>query len=456
MELLEKLKKLKQDDPYPMHMPGHKRIGLDFPDVYDIDNTEIDGFDNLHQPSGIIKMLADEVAGLYGSDEAYLSVGGSTDMILTSVFAATKPGDKVLIARNCHKSVYHAAALRDLRAEYLYPEILELGIPGGIRPEQVSEAFSRHDGIRCCVVTSPTYEGVISDIEKISDICHQNGASLIVDAAHGAHLGFGDFPENPIKQGADAVIVSLHKTLPSLTQTACLLRNSDSLISAERIKKYFDYFETSSPSYVLMAGIDRCVTFLKEKGDEAFSEYGRKLSQLREQIRKIPQITLFEPETYSYDPSKLVLSLDGRSGSELADILRRGKIEPEMSSLDYCLAMTSVMDTDEGFERLYEVLKNSTPGENSKKNAAGLYSITPEKRYDIGIAEKSEIFFKERNELIGEVSGATVTVYPPGIPLIVPGEVFTEEVSESLEAAETSGLTIDGDSDGKYTVIKEN
>ena len=197
-------------------------------------------------------------------------------MILTSVFAATKPGDKVLIARNCHKSVYHAAALRDLRAEYLYPEILELGIPGGIRPEQVSEAFSRHDGIRCCVVTSPTYEGVISDIEKISDICHQNGASLIVDAAHGAHLGFGDFPETPIKQGADAVIVSLHKTLPSLTQTACLLRNSDSLISAERIKKYFDYFETSSPSYVLMAGIDRCVTFLKEKGDEALHSYMKK------------------------------------------------------------------------------------------------------------------------------------------------------------------------------------
>lgn len=127
-----------------------------------------------------------------------------------------------------------------------------------------------------------------------------------------------------------------------------------------------------------------------------------------------------------------------------------------MSSLDYCLAMTSVMDTDEGFERLYEVLKNSTPGENSKKSSAGLYSITPEKRYDIGIAEKSEIFFKERNELIGEVSGVTVTVYPPGIPLIVPGEVFTEEVSESLEAAETSGLTIDGDSDGKYAVIKEN
>ena len=456
MELLEKLKQLRQDDPYPMHMPGHKRIRSDFPDVYDIDITEIEGYDNLHRPEGIIKQLEDETAKLYGADEAYLSVGGSTDMILTAIFAATKQGDKVLIARNSHKSVYHAAILRDLDVTYVYPEILDFGIPGEIKPEQISEILSSENDIKACILTSPTYEGVISDIEKISDICHSHGVSLIVDAAHGAHLGFGDFSKNPISLGADAVIVSLHKTLPSLTQTASLLRNKDSLISAELIRKYFDYFETSSPSYVLMAGIDRCVSFLQEKGKAAFEDYEIRLGILRREIEKIPQITLFKPDCFDYDPSKLVLHLKGRSGMELADILRRGKIEPEMSSLDYCLAMTSVMDTDEGFERLNEVLKNSTPGENSKKSAAGLYSITPEKRYDIGIAEKSEIFFKERNELIGEVSGATVTVYPPGIPLIVPGEVFTEEVSESLEAAETSGLTIDGDSDGKYTVIKEN
>lgn len=453
MELLEKLKQLRQDDPYPMHMPGHKRIRSDFPDVYDIDITEIEGYDNLHRPEGIIKQLEDETAKLYGADEAYLSVGGSTDMILTAIFAATKQGDKLLIARNSHKSVYHAAILRDLDVTYVYPEILDFGIPGEIKPEQISEILSSENDIKACILTSPTYEGVISDIEKISDICHSHGVSLIVDAAHGAHLGFGDFSKNPISLGADAVIVSLHKTLPSLTQTASLLRNKDSLISAELIRKYFDYFETSSPSYVLMAGIDRCVSFLQEKGKAAFEDYEIRLGILRREIEKIPQITLFKPDCFDYDPSKLVLHLKGRSGMELADILRRGKIEPEMASLDYCLAMTSVMDTPEGFERLIKVLKASEPGDEERK-AAGLYSIVPEKKYNIGIAERSRIFYKEKNKAAGEVSAGIVTVYPPGIPIIVPGEVFTEQVIESLESAEAAGLIVDGDSDGKFALIE--
>lgn len=454
MEFLEKLKQLRQDDPYPMHMPGHKRVKLDFPDVYDIDITEIEGYDNLHRPEGIIRQLAEETAGLYGADDAYLSVGGSTDMILTGIFAATKQGDKVLIARNSHKSVYHAAILRDLDVTYVYPEILDFGIPGEIKPEQISEKLSSGKSIKACVLTSPTYEGVISDIEKISDICHSHGIPLIVDAAHGAHLGFGDFSRSPISQGADAVIVSLHKTLPSLTQTACLLKNKDSLISAELIRKYFDYFETSSPSYVLMAGIDRCVSFLQEKGRTAFEDYGIRLGILRREIEKIPQITLFKPACFDYDESKLVLHLKGRSGMELADILRRGKIEPEMASLDYCLAMTSVMDTPEGFERLIKVLKASEPGDEERK-AADLYSIKPEKRYNIGIAERSRIFFKEKNQAAGEVSAGIVTVYPPGIPLIVPGEVFTEQLIDALGTAEEAGLTIDGDSDGKFALIKD-
>ena len=454
MELLEKLKQLRQDNPYPMHMPGHKRVRLDFPDVYDIDITEIEGYDNLHRPEGVIKQLTEETAELYGADEAYLSVGGSTDMILTSIFAATKQGDKVLIARNSHKSVYHAAILRDLDVTYVSPEILDFGIPGEIKPEQISEILSTERDIKVCVITSPTYEGVISDIEKISANCHIHGIPLIVDAAHGAHLGFGDFPKNPIDQGADAVIVSLHKTLPSLTQTACLLKNKDSLISSERIRKYFDYFETSSPSYVLMAGIDRCVSFLKEKGKQEFEDYCIALDVLRKEIKKIPQITLFEPECFDYDPSKIVLHLKGKSGAELADILRRGKIEPEMSSLDYCLAMTSVMDTPEGFGRLLKVLRESEPGEKETE-AAGLYSAIPEKRYEIGISERSDIFFKEKKDIAGEVSGGIVTVYPPGIPIIVPGEVFTDEVIRSLESAEASGLTIDGDSEGKYALIKD-
>ncbi|RRF95295.1 MAG: aminotransferase class V-fold PLP-dependent enzyme [Lachnospiraceae bacterium] len=473
MELLDKLKELKQDDPYPMHMPGHKRIRLDFPNIYDIDITETDGYDNLHRPEGIIKELSRETAELYGADQAFLSVGGSTDMILTSIFAATRPEDKIIIARNCHKSVYHAAVLRDLQVRYLFPEILELGIPGGIKPSEVNKLLKSEKYISACVVTSPTYEGVISDVRSIADICHEYGIPLIVDAAHGAHLGFGNFPVNPIKQGADAVVISLHKTLPSLTQTACLLRNKDSLISAERIRKYFDYFETSSPSYVLMAGIDNCITFLKEKGPAAFENYEKKLKSLRENLKKLKNISLFEPENYSYDPSKLVISMYGKSGTELADILRRGKIEPEMTSLSYCLAMTSVMDTDQGFERLFRVLQAASKSEtdygkrlinsvvpqksheNSLNRASGIYQQAPEKRYDIGIAEKSEIIYQEKDKLEGKVSGGIVTVYPPGIPLIVPGEIFTDKVLVDLKTAKAAGLTVDGDFNGKYLIVKE-
>lgn len=453
MELLDALRELKQDDPYPMHMPGHKRVRLDFPNPYDIDITEIKGYDNLHSPEETIKKLSEEVAELYGADEVYLSVGGSTDMILTSFFAALRPGERILIARNCHKSVYHAAILRDARVDYLYPEILESGICGGIKPEQVRESLK--EDTKACVITSPTYEGVISDIREISDICHSKGIPLIVDAAHGAHLGFGDFAKNPIKLGADAVIISLHKTLPSFTQTACLLRNKDSLIDSSRIRKYFDYFETSSPSYVLIAGIDNCVTWLKKYGKENFSLYYKKLMELRNAITELKGINLFEPRDYEYDVSKLVIGVNGKTGSELADILRRGKIEPEMSSTGYIIAMTSVMDTDEGFERLFRILKKEE-NERPAQEIKGLYDFRPVKREEISAAERKTVFFQEKDKLRDQVSGEIVTVYPPGIPLIVPGEVFTGEVLDELKNAEEHGLTIDGKYNEKYAILEKD
>lgn len=456
MELLNKLRTLKQDDPYPMHMPGHKRVRMNFPDVYDIDITEIEGFDNLHHPEGVIKQLSEETARLYGADEAYLSVGGTTDMILTSIFAATKPGDKILMARNCHKSVYNAAILKNLKTRYVYPEINKLGIPLDIKAGQVEKALKEDKEIRACVITSPTYEGVISDITAIADACHKKGIPLIVDAAHGAHLGFGSFPPNPISQGADAVTVSLHKTLPSLTQTACLLRNHDSLIEESRIHKYFDCIETSSPSYVLMAGIDNCVDFLNREGKDRFDRYWRNLGDLRKKISALRGIELFEPEESAYDPSKLVISLNGKSGNELARILRRGKIEPEMTSLYYIIAMTSVMDTDQGFNRLYETLEGSVDesAKESTTSVAGLYDFLPEKKEEIGEAENRDTVYRSIEEIEGCVSAATVTVYPPGIPLIVPGEVFTKKVTDAIRLAEAGSLTVDGDYDGKYAAIE--
>ena len=221
--LIDDLEEYAQSDYYPFHMPGHKRKSLSFPNPYEIDITEIDGFDNLHHATGMIKEAEVRGAELYHSKRCFFLVNGSTCGLLAAISAATRRGDKVLVARNCHKAVYHALYMNELQAEYLYPSITKNGIQGQITAEQVQESLYENPDAVAVILTSPTYEGIVSDVAKIAEVCHEHGIPLIVDEAHGAHFGFGGgFPENAVKLGADAVIMSLHKTLPSFTQTALL------------------------------------------------------------------------------------------------------------------------------------------------------------------------------------------------------------------------------------------
>ena len=228
--LLERLSTYAASDVYPFHMPGHKRqvkMGItSAPNPFSVDITEIDGFDNLHHAEDILKESMNSAAAVYGADRSWYLVNGSTCGILAAIAAAVKPGEKILMARNSHKSAYHAVILNQLEPVYLYPEeVPEFQIPGGIEPEQVERALLEHPEIRAVFVTSPTYEGIVSDIQGIAATAHRHGAALIVDEAHGAHLPFGDgsyFPDGALQEGADLVIQSLHKTLPSLTQTAIL------------------------------------------------------------------------------------------------------------------------------------------------------------------------------------------------------------------------------------------
>ncbi len=234
--LLERLSTYAASDVYPFHMPGHKRqvkMGItSVPNPFSVDITEIDGFDNLHHAEDILKESMNSAAAVYESDRSWYLVNGSTCGILAAIAAAVKPGEKILMARNSHKSAYHAVILNQLEPVYLYPEeVPEFQIPGGIEPEQ-ERALLEHPEIRAVFVTSPTYEGIVSDIQGIAATAHRHGAALIVDEAHGAHLPFGDgnyFPDGALQEGADLVIQSLHKTLPSLTQTAILhLKKPDS------------------------------------------------------------------------------------------------------------------------------------------------------------------------------------------------------------------------------------
>ena len=464
--LYEKLYHYKEEDIYPFHMPGHKRnpafSGGFLPVEEDI--TEITDFDDLHRPEGLIRQAQERAAGLYGSEETFFSVNGSTAAILAAVSAAVSPGGKILAARNCHKSFYNAVYLRNLDPVYVFPKTdRKTGISCSISPSDVEELLDNNADIGAVFITSPTYDGVVSDVRSIADAAHRHHVPLIVDEAHGAHLHFsGFFPASAVQEGADLVIHSIHKTLPSLTQTAVLHRCSD-MVSREKIKRFMSVYQTSSPSYPLMASLDRCFRFLAEDGDKWFDAYEERLLRLLGELsesRYIPLIGLDpEDEIFAFDRSKILLSAEHVKGGG-ASLLKRfheeHRLEMEMASSRYVIAMTSPADTDEGFERLIMAVRemDRTPeeewvrgGDGSAEGAAD----RPEKILRPFEALEAETERVSLLECPCRISAEYMYLYPPGIPVIVPGEKIPPRFVQDMERYRAEGMNIAGlkDSTGK-------
>lgn len=461
-ELLEALKKYADSDYLPMHMPGHKRCTGEIGDPYFIDITEIEGFDNLHHAEGILLRAQERAAALYHSEETHYLVNGSTAGILAAVSGCTDFGGKLLMARNCHKSVYHAALLRGLQTVYLYPQSTgEMGINGVILPEDVENALSGGTDIQAVVITSPTYDGIVSDVECIAKIVHAFGIPLIVDEAHGAHFPFCDhFPKDSINCKADVVIHSLHKTLPALTQTA-LIHFNGPLIDRERLCRYLTVYQTSSPSYVLMAGLDECVRWISENG-EIFGKFAQELEKLRADLRGMRHLKLLE--TDEMDPSKILISVreTGMHGRELAERLREAyHIETEMACGTYVCALTSAADTRDCLERLKEALfaVDRTLDEQKKASGGKKAAVSDEVIRTRSVctlleAENEEMIRLHLPEAGGRISGDFVTLYPPGIPILTPGEVITEAIVRRIEGYLEDGLEIEGLSGDRIRVFK--
>ncbi len=370
-ELYDALLRLNEEEVYPFHMPGHKR-GLSDPLLKEaacLDITEISGFGNLYEPEGPLEELKKRAARLYGAKQAFLLVNGSTVGVLSALHAVLSRGGTLLMARNSHRSAYNAARLMESRKCFLEPErISPWGIYGGVTPQAVEKALQTEPGIEAVFITSPTYEGVLSDVRGIAQICHAHGAVLIVDSAHGAHLGFDrEYTEkwnapNAVTEGADVVVESLHKTLPSLTQTAVLFVCSDRA-DGKRLDDSLFMFQTSSPSYLLMAGMERCFDFL-ETDRRAFPVLLRRLEAFREELSGLHNIRLFGPELIGhygisgFDPSRILIDAGTFGGQELAGRLRRDyRIETELAADRFVCALAGVMDRPEGFERLAAALK---------------------------------------------------------------------------------------------------
>ena len=494
--LINRLAAYARSDMYPFHMPGHKRrTGPEesfmnsctdsFTNPFAVDITEIEGFDNLHHPEGILKDSMKWAADVYGADQTYYMINGSTGGILAAVCGSVSRGGRILVSRNCHKSVYHGICLNQLKTSYVYPQEIEgLGIQGGITAEDVDRMLNRYMDTQAVLIVCPTYDGIVSDIEAIARIVHRAGLPLIVDEAHGAHFRYDAmFPVSALDLGADVVIQSVHKTLPSLTQTAllhikCNRPDGGCYADRERIDRYIHMVQSSSPSYVLMASIENSI-YQMEQTDMA--PYGKQLHKLRRRLGQMRHLRLADTGLIGQagirdlDISKIVVStrgtclypaedgLTGFTGAQLDDILRREyHLEMEMCGADYVTAITTVMDSGEGLERLGDALTRidsqltdaGYKPDGRSGNQKSVYSMRCDTAMSMGEAMEENMASVGLEDSAGCISGEFVYIYPPGIPIVAPGEWISRPILEVILEYRDKGLPVQGPADQSLRTIR--
>ena len=410
-------------------MPGHKRkkefgiIGSE------IDITEIEGFDNLHSPSGVLLDIENRLTAHYEAEKSFMLVNGSTVGILSAIFAACNEGDKIIIARNCHKSVYNACMLRKLRVIYIEPEFdEENGFYKAVSQGAVDKTLKAHPDAKALVITSPTYEGFVSKISST--------VPLIIDAAHGAHFGLGDFPKYP---KGDIVVSSLHKTLPALTQTAVINVYNKEYINA--VKLCLDIFETSSPSYLLMSSVEKCLDYI-ENSKADFESYGALIDEFLSNA-EYNNLEVLKTD----DKSRIIVSTAKTdiSGSQLANTLRDSfNIEVEAASKSYVTLISTVADGEGAFKELYNALLIIDAKLEEKTAEAFSKPPCPIGEQIISIDKNSTA--TETKNAIGKTANEFIFAYPPDIPLIVPGEIISGEIISYLCALNESRVNIVSDS----------
>ena len=490
--MFEGLKIYSESGAYPFHMPGHKRNLQSGPlsSFYQYDITEIDGFDNLHEPEGLIAEAQQRAAKLYHSQETYFLINGSTAGILSAISAVADRGKKLLIARNCHKAVYHAAFLNHLELEYIYPDrVPDCNLADGINAAQIEaklkeimikeqidleELSSLVAGV---VITSPTYDGILSDVKGITVLAHRYGIPVIVDQAHGAHFGFHPgYPESAVAQGADLIIHSVHKTLPAPTQTAILHRNG-SLTDGERLRNYLRIYQSSSPSYLLMAGIDSCMKLLEKEGYERLEQLLVMRNEFMLKAEALKHIRIYTsmaekkiPDTAEWvsglsEPGRMVITVNESviTGQIIYDMLReKYGLQMEMCGKNYVVAILSMMDRREGFDRLTEALiaidkfiDEMQMQNNCLKTPIGWQQAEAYCQEEEGVIRPEVVkslcdaFMKPAKEISlsmaeGEVVADFVNLYPPGIPLLVPGERIDIQMIHLAEQYLEAGYHLQG------------
>lgn len=467
--MLEFLTEHAGERPVSFHMPGHKGgalyrqygYGGFLDNIMDCDITEIPGADNLFQTEGILKGVQERYARLYETERSYMLVNGSSGGLIAAVLAAVPPGKKLIMARNCHKSVFNALALGHIAPLYAYPQTVEeYGIAGSVPPEEIERLLAENPDAEAVLLPSPNYYGICSDIEAIAGVVHRAGKALIVDQAHGAHLkffhkyGFGEgLPRAAEELGADISVNSIHKTLASFTQSALLNLNS------RRVDRYvledkLQAVQSTSPSYLLMASLEINAELVEKHGTALFGRWRRELERFYDEAAGIPGLRVLAPGRLTdWTKINLDLSACGIDGGRLERLLMERGIYPELYTGNVLMLMTGIGNTKEDMERTLAALREiaaeagpgPTQGDKGPKPAApavgALHPVPAQKE------------FVSLDAAAGRVCAGSVIPYPPGIPLICPGEEITPELVSYVRALRDAGEKVIGVNDRGQVLV---
>ena len=453
--------------PVSWHMPGHKGAEIfrkygfgEFLDRFaDCDITEIPGADNLFQAEGIIRDVQERYARAYGVDRSYMLVNGSSGGILAAMMAAVPNGGRIIMARNCHKSVFNGLVLGGIQPVYAYPSVLEnCDISGPILPAEIERLMDENPDAAAVILPSPNYYGICSDIRAIAEVVHSRGKVLIVDQAHGAHLkffheyGLGEgMPESAEMAGADVTICSIHKTLASLTQSA-LLNLQGSRVDRYVLEDKLQAVESSSPSYILMSFLDMALRILEEHGAEAMGAWKSNIEYFYEKAKEIPGLRIPDfGENMDRTKINLDMSACGIGGAKLEELLIERGIFSELYSGNILMLMSGIGNTREDCDRTLEALReiakeyaaSGAPGaaeDSGKAAATGTPHFAPGALHPIPTRRR----FVDLADAEGMVCAASIIPYPPGIPIVCPGETITAEVIAHCRTLRARGEKVIG------------
>ncbi|MGE8207439.1 aminotransferase class I/II-fold pyridoxal phosphate-dependent enzyme [Heyndrickxia sp. NPDC080065] len=440
LPLYESLVNFFNKQPISFHVPGHKngflfqKATTDILEFMKYDVTELTGLDDLHSPSGPILEAQQLLTNYYGTRKSYFLVNGSTVGNLIMVLSAFKEGDCVLVQRNCHKSILNALMLANVNPIFLTPAIDEqVLVPGCIDSTGIKEAYIQYPDAKGCILTYPSYYGMTADLREIINIVHQHNGIVLVDEAHGPHFRLGSpFPMSAIDLGADMIVQSAHKMLPAMTMGSYLHINSD-VISLDKVEYYYSALQSSSPSYPIMASLDFARYFISTFSHEDMNYTIKQRNQFIDDLSRLEGIKVVE-SIYGQDPLKVLVRYEGYSGFEFQQLLEDEGVYTEMADPYQVVMILPLLKKEmvyfyrEAIDRIKQALRKNKPHQKQIKR------VFIETENNISCLMMSYDEMKDKpfewvsfDNAINRVAAKMIIPYPPGIPIILPGEMITNK-----------------------------